>query len=118
MKVREGPQNSLPLLYSTTAVNAGATSNMAKFRVQGYARVVGSYHATNFGAAAGFPRIRQSADGVNWSLVYVVTQDAAQAGFQYPFDITIRLPYVSIEYQQAAGGASGAFYAWAEARPE
>lgn len=117
MKTQKQARFCLPLLFqSSGSLAIGAEVNNEKFRVQGYERLVGNFHATT-AAAAGFPRIRQSADGVNWSLVYVILVDATQADFQYPFDIKIRLPYIAIEYTQGAV-ASGNFLCWAEARPE
>ncbi len=117
MKTQKQSRFCLPLLFNASAsLAAGGEVSNQKFRVQGYERLVGSFHATT-ASAAGFPRIRQSADGVTWSLVYVILADGTQADFQYPFDIKVRFPYVSVEYIQGAA-PSGAFLAWAEARPE
>jgi hypothetical protein len=108
----------LPLLYraQSTTLSAAGTVSMPKFRVDGYKRIVGNFHVTT-AAAAGYPRIRQSADGVNWSLVYTIAVDPTQSNFQYPFDIEVRLPYVSVEYTQG-GVDSASIYCWAEARPD
>lgn len=116
MKMQKTQSKQLPLLYQTQGTNlaAGASVNMPKFRVGGYTRLAGNFHAST-AAAAGFPRIRQSADGVNWSLLYVLAPDGAMSGFQYPFSISVILPYVSIEYTQGAADSTF-FYCYAEAR--
>lgn len=116
MKSQKTASKQQPLLYQTQTSNlaAAAEVNMDKFRVGGYTRVVGSFHASS-AAAAGFPRVRQSADGVNWSLSYVIAQDLSMAGFQYPFSIPLYLPYVSIEYTQGAADSTF-FHCYAEAR--
>lgn len=108
-------QIGLRLLYrAAAAIGGGASFNMPKKNLAGHRRVIGNFHASN-AAAVGFPRVRQSADGVNWDLVYVIPQDATQPDFQYPFDLHILLPYVSVEYTH--GGAAGTLSATAATLP-
>lgn len=117
MKSTATNQLPLPLLYRSQSTNLaiGATVRNQKFRVLGYRRVVGNFHVST-AAAGGFPRIRQSADGVNWSNVTVINVDPSQSNFQYPFDVEIILPYISVEYTQGAA-LSTFIYCFAQALP-
>lgn len=107
----------IPLLYRGQSTPVAIAEDVAnpKFRVDGYERIVGNFHVST-AAAAGYPRIRQSADGIIWSRVDIINIDPTQADFQYPFDLAIVLPYVAVEYRQ--GAAQSTFiYCWVEARP-
>jgi len=85
-----------------TAIAGGGTFNPGKFNLTGYTRIAGVFHMTAGTAAAGFPRIRQSADGTNWDYVTVLTADSTQATSVYTFDIAILAPYVIFEFTNGA----------------
>lgn len=107
-----GPQPAR-ILYSNGAIGAGASVAATGVNLDGTSRLVGNFHSTT-AAAAGFPRVRQSVDGTNWSVVTVLAQDVSQADFQYPVNVALTLPYVSVEYTD--GGAGGTLRAFVEAR--
>ena len=92
---------------SSAAFGAGATL-LTKLRVSGYHRIKGNLHV-DAPPANGFPRVEQSVDGVTYSLVKVIDQDATQADFQFPFDIQIRQAYVRFRYEQGAGPSTFIF---------
>ncbi len=102
-----------PILQSSGSVGAGASLNQ-QLNLLGQKRVVGNFDCAQ-APAAGFPRIRQSVDGVNWSIVFIIPQDLGQANLQFPFNVEIRLPYVSIEFTQ--GAAPGNVFAGAYTQP-
>ena len=110
-------QLAVSLLYRAQASLAGAASvSCPKVRLAGLRRVVGNFHlAAGMAPAAGYPRVRQSADGVNWDLVTVIPQDGGQADVQFPFDLTLQLPYVAVELVN--GGVVGNCSANAMALP-
>lgn len=88
-----------------------------KLNLGGHRRVRGMIEQTvNTLAGAGFPRVRQSADGITWQLVTVLPLDPGQATTVYPFDVAVQLPYVAIEYEN--GGAQADVRATAWALPE
>ncbi len=92
---------------SLAAFGPGA-SVLGKLRVEGYHRIRGNFH-TDAAPAVGFPRVRQSVDGVTFSRVSVLQRDLSQPGFQFPFDVEIRLPYVIVEYTQGGVGSTFIF---------
>ena len=94
-------QKPLRIFQRTSAAIAGAgTYNPGKWNLTGYSRLAGVFQVSAGAAAAGYPRIRQSADGTNWAYTSVLTADATQATSTYTFDIAIYAPYVQIEYTQ------------------
>lgn len=103
------------LVLCNGAIAAGNTAlgTSAAVNVDGLTRLTGNYHCTT-APAAGFPRVRQSVDGVNWSDTFVLTQNVLQPDFQYPVNVAITLPYVSVEWTQ--GAAPGTLRAFVEAR--
>lgn len=110
-------QLPIPLLYQAQATDftAGSSVNNPLWNCYGYKRIVGNVHVST-AAASGFPRIRQSANGVTFSRSDVILVDPTQSGFQYPFDIEIKFPYIAVEYTQ--GGVDSTFlYIQADAYP-
>ena len=91
------PVTLLHRAQSTNFAIGAAVSGMA--RVTGRKTIKGNVHVST-ASAAGYPRIRQSTDGVVWSLVDVIAVDGGQPDFQYPFEIEVKLPYVQIQYTQ------------------
>lgn len=75
------------------------------FSVEGMRRLVGCI-TTTAAPAAGFPRLRFSADGTNYDISLPLTRDTSQANYCYPFDVDIYLPFCAIELTNGAGGAT------------
>jgi hypothetical protein len=97
---------STKLLVFSGAVGGGGTVTQPKVDVFGFTQVVGNYNLTGGATPAlGFPRIRQSADGVTFSNSFQIPQDLTQGGTQYPFNVEVRAPYIAIELTLAVGGA-------------
>jgi hypothetical protein len=103
------------ILFASGAQAPGASVNQDKVSLTGQRRVQGAYHQSPATApAAGFPRVRQSADGVNWSIVNVLPQDPSQLPeVVFPFDIPIELPYVAIEWTNGGLATTLRAGAWA-----
>lgn len=93
-----------PLLYSSDAIAGAGTVSNPKTRVTGWKYVKGCFSLdSGMAAAAGYPRVRQSADGVTWDLEDVIAADGGPAnGVQYPFKIEIMHDYVAIELVNGA----------------
>ncbi len=92
----------------SSAAFAPAAEILGKLRVEGYHRIKGNLHVDAV-PAVGFPRVRQSVDGLTWSIVDVINRDLSQADFQFPFDFQLRLPYVEFNYTQGAGASTFIF---------
>lgn len=103
----------LVLCNGLVAAGNTALGTSAVASVDGLSRLVGNYHCTT-APAAGYPRVIQSVDGVTPSITTVLTQDVTQPDFQYPVNVAITLPYVSVEWTQ--GAAPGTLRAFVEAR--
>ena len=103
-----GPHRVLQMLYRNgTALGAGSSlATMA--RLVGYRQIVGNFQLDQ-PAASGYPRVRQGVDGVTWSRVTVIPRDVTQTGYQYPFAVALRLPYVSVELTQGATPATAVY---------
>jgi hypothetical protein len=109
-------QRALRILRGSAEVLAGAASfNQPKLNLGGHRRITGMFAVTNgTAAAAGFPRIRQSADGITWSVVRVLAIDPTQlTAVVYPFDELILLPYVALEFTNGVAGTTLNVSAWA-----
>lgn len=94
--------------------NAGTINVMA--RVIGHRRIVGYFKlAAGMAPAAGYPRVRWSADGSTWDIVRVIPVDPTQADPTYTFDVAVEAPYVAIELTN--GAVAGNASAFANAIP-
>lgn len=99
-------------LYRRTDVTvaAGGTLVNARFPCSGFKKLVGAFHFTAGTPASGFPRVRQWGDQASSAgpteTSGAIPQDASQPDKTYVFDIDLRHPYVSIEYQEDAGGGT------------
>lgn len=106
-EIIRGPAKRVALLHqddNDTAPVAAATV-ASKIRVVGLSRIQGGFHCDE-APAAGFPRVRQSLDGTNWSLVQQIAQDPSQSEYQYYFDFKIRMPYVQVQWTQGGTNAT------------
>lgn len=106
-------------LFNVSAAKGNAeTAGIGKINLGGQRRVVGVFEQDAATApAAGYPRIRQSADGVNWSLTLPLAQDMQQLALTglvvFNFDEIVRLPYVAIEWVNSAAPTNLRATAWA-----
>lgn len=89
---------------SAAPVGAGGAVDQPKLKVGGDMRVRGIYRMDPGTApAVGYPRVRQSEDGVNFDVVEVVAQDLSQLPrVVFPFDVQLRWPYVAVEFVNGA----------------
>jgi hypothetical protein len=110
-------------LTQTTGINAGATAVQSgemtmlvfgPFSVKGFlnGRLRGSAHQD----VAGVCTVTFGLSPASMDLSWVVPQDASQPGFQYPFDIIILQPFVSVTFVNG-GGAIAFFRANLQALP-
>lgn len=106
-EVMIGPHRATQLLYRDSATGFTAGESISSMvRAVGHRQVIGNFHVDQ-PAAAGYPRVRQSVDGVNWSRTTVIPRDTTQVDYQYPFAVALRMPYVQIQYTQ--GGVASTF---------
>lgn len=97
------------------SVVANAAVVRTKQRAVGHQRVLGYLYADQ-APASGFPRVRQSEDGVNWTRDQVIPQDLSKTNYHYPFDLVLRQPYVMVEWTQG-GTQADDFRAWVVLSP-
>lgn len=103
-----GPSKRVLMLQRNDAdgVIAPAARVLGHLRCEGLQRVSGMF-LSDQPPASGYPRVRQSADGTNWSLVTAVARDLSQAGYLFRFDFVRRFPYVQVEWTH--GGVQGTY---------
>jgi hypothetical protein len=111
-----GTFNAGDTLTQTTGLNAGATAvqsatgltmlSFGPFSVKGFlnGRLRGNAHSDAPGAFTVSWGTSPSSMGLSW----VVPQDASQPDNQYPFDIIILQPFVSVSFVN--GGAAALFF--------
>jgi len=90
------------LANASQTVGIGVVVSFGPKNLLGRTKLKGNLNASTVAALV---RVLQSRDGVTTDLVMGVGQDPTQAGFQYPIDLEIVLPYVTVEF---TGGAAQA----------
>jgi hypothetical protein len=88
--------------FTSVAFGAGASLEVMPFDAHGY-QLVRGYLFTSAAAAAGFPRIRMSADGTNFDLTFAIPIDPTQPANTHTFSLAVQARFISFEY--TAGGA-------------
>jgi hypothetical protein len=110
--------NPIRLAANTIALGAGGSILASVFfPVRGQARVTGSFTlGAGMAPAAGFPRIRQTIDSVNFGTVQVMQDLSQLPAIVFPFDAPIQNEFLSLEYTN--GAVAGSIVVVANAMPE